>query len=174
MEIAYLDLDGVGVNFTQGACKMFNVEYPANTTFFYDWICVKHGISRAKFWSTIVGAEFWENLEPYPWTRDLVDILESSKVQWRFLSKPTYDAGCYAGKYNWVKKHFGKHINKLILINGDKSIVCRGSKSLLIDDKDKNIEQWQAAGGSVFHWEEVSPDVDVADRLLAIRRLLKT
>lgn len=156
----FLDLDGVIANFSKAACKRLDIKYPSKHEFkqkgefFSD---IPEGI----FYSTLKGHDFWADLEIFPYANELVEVVNNtSKGNWMFLTKPMLDPGCYSGKYEWIKKHFPKYTNKLIIINGTKSACCKGADNVLIDDLPKNITEWVNAGGQAIRWVEKTDDFD--------------
>lgn len=172
MGIGFVDLDGVVANFTKAACKVLEIEYPEHCSISYEWLYKEANRPKKEFWKKIRGEEFWTSLEPFPWANEIVNTVEQHCETFRFLSKPTFDPGCYSGKYKWVEKHFPKHIDKLILINGDKGAVCSGKKSFLIDDRVENIYSWEKNNGETFFWPEVGDKWDVAFRITSLKNRL--
>jgi len=171
----YIDLDGLIANFSLAACNSCNIPYPLNTEFGDTWLDEKCG---KDIWNHCAGQEFWSNLSPFPWAQTLVHLVDSyAPKNWVFLTKSSFDAGCYSGKFLWIKQHFPNHTDKLWIVNGNKNMACGSAQDLLIDDKIKNIEQWKDAGGSTYHWTEVTPDWpadQIAKRLSDIELLLKS
>ena len=51
---------------------------------------------------------------------------------------------CETDKIEWVKRHLGENVH--VIVSSDKSAFADGA-SVLIDDQDKNILPWVAAGG---------------------------
>lgn len=168
-----LDIDGVLANFSKSACKACGVEYPQSGLFDDSWLDELVG---DKLYARCRGEVFWANLEIYPWAQQIVEAVDSSGIDWRFITKPMQDPGSYSGKYLWIKKHFPKHAEKLWIINGSKAFACDGPNSLLIDDMRKNLDAWANRGGSVYEWKEVTPDwptVLINKRIEDIKDLLK-
>lgn len=157
----YIDLDGVLINFTKGACRALNIECPKNTIFDKknggEWIYEQAG-GRSAFWKRVHGFNLWANLEPYPWSKELLKIIHKHTNSWAYLTKPSIDSGCWSGKYTCVNKHFNYGYGRLAIVEFDKSKICHGPQDLLIDDKAENCEKWRAAGGAAYHWVEVSDD----------------
>lgn len=151
----FLDLDGVLANFSESACQVCDVPYPSNTIFTDTWLDEQCG---KKLWNLCRGHDFWLNIQPFPWAQELRDLIANHTDQWIFLTKSSFDAGYYSGKWEWMKRHFPKDLARLWIVNGDKSIVCRGPGDLLIDDKSKNCQPWIEAGGEIYHWRELTPD----------------
>lgn len=176
-KIVFLDIDGVLGNFTKAGCKQFNIVYPSKYRFNNDtWLYDQIGGNKGLFWSKIRGHDFWsKEVEPYPWAKSLINVVDQYADDWVFCSKPSADEGCYSGKYEWVKTHLKKS-NRLWLCNGSKALAA-GPNKILIDDKEKNCLEWAQAGGEYFHWEEISDDFDKAEidlRLTAIAKILVT
>lgn len=155
-----LDIDGVIANFTKSACKTMGVPYDAKAELSdYGWLFRQCG--DAACYKKIKGHLFWTSIEKFPWADELVDIVDrESKGNWAFLTKPMVDQYCYSGKAEWVMAHYRKHLQRLIILNGDKSLMVRDRKDVLIDDHPKNVSQWEAAGGTKIHWIEVGDQYD--------------
>jgi len=171
-----LDLDGCVCNLVKSTCKRLDIEYPKNQILDYGWILPKleeRGQNISHAYAIWHKEEVWENCELYPWSKKLVSLVHKYDKNFRFLTKPTMSPGCYSGKAKWVSKHFGRHLNKLIIINGSKSILCKGKNDLLIDDCPKNIKEGENAGGSTFYWQEVTDDYDVSERLVELENILR-
>lgn len=69
----------------------------------------------------------------------------------RFLTAPVMSADCFYGKALWVEKFLpeeGKYALKRLIIAhaADKCHLARANH-VLIDDRQKNIDEWVAAGG---------------------------
>lgn len=154
----FVDLDGVIANFGKGICQAANVPYPKQTQFSsYGW--VETLMPKAVMYSSMRGHDFWANLEKFPWADKLIKMVNDvSCGNWMFLTKPTPDAGCYSGKYEWIATHFPKYQNKLIICPGTKSVCCTGANDILIDDCPKNITEWVAKGGYGIRWVEKTDD----------------
>jgi len=132
----YCDLDGVLSDFDTQFLK-------------------KSGASPDKFSSNYTNAEFWKFIEKYgesfwsdmPW-------MKNGKKLWLYikdfnvaiLSAPSRDYLSRTGKIKWVKNNLGDDV-KLILINANEKYKYANDKSILIDDREKNIESWRSAGG---------------------------
>lgn len=149
----YLDLDGVVVDWSGGVCKLLNIDKT-------DPECQK--ILRSDNWlqgwkfgtnediDRLVGAagySFWYNLELLPWAHDLYNLLsEYSNVI--FLTSPgKFHAGAHA-KLDYIWDHFG---NRDYILTKHK-YVCASVDSILIDDMQKNMDEWRAHGGICWHW----------------------
>ena len=167
----FLDADSVLFNFTKSASKILNIELPLKSSelpesHFYDKVGKRH------FWKHINGHSFWANLDPYPWAKDLIKLGKQCS-DWLILTKGSYDKGCYSGKYESISR-LGGCSNNLWLVMGSKARVCRNKNDILIDDKVKNCDEWEAAGGTAFHWKEIyGEEIEEANlRVARIKKLL--
>jgi 5'(3')-deoxyribonucleotidase len=155
MSTTYLDLDGVIANWTKGMCQAAGVPY-------YKEIQLKPYILDSVLQHTTIDVahfplEFWINLELYPWSRQLIDLLTKSDPNWRFLTRGAKAHNSFTGKSLWVEKHFPEHIDRLVVCRGSKAFACK-HHDILIDDHPQNIKEWWRAGGYGFLWPEMTPD----------------
>lgn len=168
VDAIYIDMDGVLVDLIDGIAKLFstseNVLSIRNWKTRGDYCVAKNllGIDAEKMWETIdeCGREFWENLS---FTRELISIVFKSiaLVQRRHKERPVSDLPLfvvssphdpnpeiYAGKVAWINKHLKTFANRFILTT-DKSTLARPGV-LLIDDNDREVERFVAAGGDAY------------------------
>jgi 5'(3')-deoxyribonucleotidase len=131
----YIDLDGVITNFNKAVKDMGygpieNLEK-----------------NPPKMWALITskGIPFWQNME---W-------LEDGKKLWQLLQpyNPTIltarikDPKSVTGKHIWIEKNFGKDFKNYKIVSRKNKQLFASPSSILIDDKDKNINEWKEAGG---------------------------
>jgi 5'(3')-deoxyribonucleotidase len=64
------------------------------------------------------------------------------------LSSPTKDPDCLAGKLEWIQDELPEWIHRQYMIGPQKHL-CASPESLLIDDRDKNVQDFCEAGGKV-------------------------
>lgn len=167
----YVDIDGVLANFSKAAAAKLGIEYPKQYEFLL-WDELFSRLPRGKFYNEIVGHDFWENIEPFPYADEIVKVVNhQSHGNWEFLTKPMQDAGCYSGKFSWVKKHFPKHLQKLNIVNGSKAKCCCSNTDILIDDSPNNITEWRNAGGIGLRWVEHTDDFDSIDYIEKLHEL---
>ena len=152
----FLDMDDVMVDFVGGLHRLLDIPYNIKQ---YPYVLGKWEMLNKevlgfsyKTIDSICTAEFWRNLQ---WTEDGRSIFSLVQRHFGFRSihlatKIMSNPGCCSGKYLWVCEHledyFAKH---LILISGTKAVLA-GPGSLLIDDCDKNVEEFRAAGGQAI------------------------
>ena len=144
--ICFVDMDGVLVDFVVGIEKYYGIDL-TEILKKGDWDFVKYlSIPKKLFWNGL-SEEFWAKL---PWTNfgeDLIDIVEE-----RFgvenvclFSTPTLSPNSLSGKYRWILKYLPQYKRRFLL--GPPKSFCAHGKSLLIDDRDVNIDLFRKAGG---------------------------
>jgi 5'(3')-deoxyribonucleotidase len=131
-----LDMDGVLVDFVDGAARLFGTtraeleaRWPRGE---YDMAKVL-GVSVGEFWGRI-GEEpdFWFKLNETEEAQELYRIcLEHGDVF--FCTTPNLDPQCAAQKIKWLNNFLGKHCRNYIL-TPNKSLV----NGFLVDDYIKN------------------------------------
>lgn len=152
----YCDLDGVMADF-QGRVESYG-----------------HGMfTRGKdkkkdslLWS-IVGAKgvgFWSGL----------DFLEEGKELWAEIKKhrpiiltalPRNGSIAIQGKKEWVKNHLGPNVEVVTCMRVEKKNYA-GENSILIDDDERNIEEWEKAGGIGILYRNAKEAVQKLDKIL--------
>ena len=144
----FLDLDGVLVDFVNGACKLHGVNNPylsVDNLGKYE-ICDLIDIPPSKFFASM-GHDFWANLEWLPDGKEIIDaILKYVKPeQVTLLTSPIKTLGCTSGKMDWIEKNVPKWRRSFLIGPGKHKIA--GPGKLLIDDYDKNVDEWVTHGG---------------------------
>ena len=140
----YVDMDGVLVDFDGGYEKLTGMTTRAadekGPEFFWK------PISKA-------GAKWWITLNWMPDGKQLWDYVK--KYNPELLSAPSREEASKMGKRIWVKRELPGV--KLILRSADKKQEFASPNSILIDDREKNIEQWKSAGGvGILHTDAAS------------------
>jgi len=131
----YCDMDGVLCDFNKRFEQfggMSPKEYEA-----------KYGTN--KFWDLIskVGEQYWSKMSWTPEGKQLWDYIKQYNPS--LLSAPSSDYSSRYGKKLWVQENIPG--TKLILSKRANKKDYASGKSILIDDLDKNINEWRAAGG---------------------------
>ena len=135
----YCDMDQVLCNFLKGADKAVGGSFVT--------------ADRKTRWNTItsMGKKFWENLEWMPGSKQMYSFI--SKYDPYVLSAYSdKDAtGSKTGKMNWLKKNTKFKRSKINLVLRDQKKKFAkdndGKANILIDDYEKNIKEWEQAGG---------------------------
>ena len=134
----FCDLDGVIVDFAKGYHKLTGTDLKGEFQ------------NDEKFWEPInkAGYNFWINLEWKPDGKKLWNYIK--KYNPELLSAPSRQNDSRVGKHDWVKRELpGVH---LILRSAKNKKEFASPNSILIDDRDENVEGWIQVGGiGIFH-----------------------
>ena len=130
----YCDMDSVLVDFDLGYQELTGM-----TTQQAD----ANGVEA--FWDPLskAGAKFWITLQWMPDGKQLWDYIK--KYNPILLSAPSREESSKLGKRVWVKRELPGV--KLILKYASQKQEYASPTSILIDDRQQNIDQWEAAGG---------------------------
>ena len=144
-----LDVDGVLTNFRKGIHDAFNKPYDYSTlsdkwSFWNDWPDVTFEMVNDA--CTI---NFWKNLE---WMYDGHGILRAvlnkfNHYQIYLLTTPMPNVESPTGRWLWIKNNLPEFYKQVIITQAPKSLLAQPD-TLLIDDKDENIDGFVKAGGS--------------------------
>lgn len=148
IKTVFLDMDGVITSFRRGVCNALDKPYDYLTMsdkwiFWDNWPDVTFEMVNE-----ICTATFWDNL---PWMHDGHKILRSlfprfNLEQVYLLTTPMPNIESASGKMMWISGNLPVYLKRTIITMAPKSLLARPD-TLLIDDKDKNIEEFEAAGG---------------------------
>lgn len=142
--ICYLDMDGVLVDFVNGALYEHAVTIPEGDV---QWDFNKQlNIPDPEFWGPF-GRSFWANLD---WTREGALLLNALEYEFGtdhivILSSPCGTPGCAEGKLDWIKKHIPQYKRQFLF--GPAKHLCASPSHILIDDSDSNVEKFRMYGG---------------------------
>ena len=104
------------------------------------------------------GAErVFENLEPFPFNKTLIETVMKFGGEDTILSRPCKldIEGTKRAKIKWVQKHLAFCPPKDIVLVQDKSANGRASGNILIDDWDMFLERWREKGGHPIKYKAV-------------------
>jgi len=145
----FLDMDGVLVDFRRGIFDAFNKPCPYEAasrlwTFWEEW----SPKPTFEMIDTVCTSKFWRNLR---FMHDGLDIFDTVSDKFPdkdiyLLTTPMPNKGSWPGKVEWVQRYFSTFRKRLIITQASKSLFA-GPDTLLIDDKDENIEEFIAVGG---------------------------
>jgi len=129
----YCDMDGVLADFESGYEELTGIDLRGE---------FKKGDD---FWDPIkvAGVGFWAGLKWMPDGQELWDYLKPFNPI--LLSAPSREQSSRIGKHVWVKHKIPG--TKLILRYASQKQELATPESILIDDRQVNIDQWEAAGG---------------------------
>lgn len=148
----YLDLDGVIVNFRKGVCDALGFSYADHSVrkwmFWEDWPNITfemvNAICTQEFWRTLNFTQDGQILL-YGWV-GLMEKFEDITL----LTTPMPNPGSWSGKYLWIRDNMpAKFMENVIMLQGSKAQLA-GPDTLLIDDKDENVEEFRAVGGQAI------------------------
>ena len=92
--------------------------------------------------------QWWRTMPAYDGAKEFFGELKK-RGRTRFLSAPIMNAGCFRGKAEWVKEFLRNRFGLLNLVIAraeDKNLLAR-PHHILVDDRQKDIDAWVAAGG---------------------------
>lgn len=148
IKTVFLDMDGILVNFRKGIRDVFGKPYDYPTLspkwkFWDDWPDVSFAMVNAA-----CTTEFWTDLE---WMHDGHSILGAiwevfSAGQVYLLTTPMPNLESAFGKMIWVHDHLPMYLKRTIITQAPKHLLARPD-TLLIDDKDENVDGFREAGG---------------------------
>ena len=129
----YCDMDGVLTDFELGYEKLTGIDLKGEFQ------------KGSDFWDPIskAGVGFWAGLQWMPGGKELWAYLKPFNPI--LLSAPSREQSSRIGKAVWVKHKIPG--TKLILRYAKQKQQLATPESILIDDRQVNIDQWEAAGG---------------------------
>ena len=153
-----LDLDGVVADFNSAALRAHGAEHLIGNQPEGVWeITDVLGISKSNFWWPIDTAEFWENLQPYPWARELVDCVKSFG-EFTVATSPGRSPEGHAGKVRWMRRFFGNSFKDYMI--GKQKWLMAAPGNVLIDDSDDNVNKFAEHNGTAIlfpqRWNSLS------------------
>jgi hypothetical protein len=147
---AFLDLDGVLVDFVSGACHLHNQPYPFNKpeNFGNYWVEKMFGITTEEFFAGM-DEEWWAELQPmFDWQAVLSVVEKYFGDNICILTSPTNNHGCLEGKRRWIEKWLPKYRRKFLI--GPPKEMCAGPGKVLVEDADEKVEKFRKAGGNAI------------------------
>ena len=173
----FVDLDGVLVDFMGGICQAFGVTMDELNSKWKvgDWNCwAALGCdSEDAFWQRIDSVPtFWDNLG---WMHDGKDILNACIQDYGeknvcILSSPPRNPLATAAKVAWVQRELPQFRRRMFIGNEKFQLAHRGA--VLVDDSDKNCDEFRRAGGHVVlvprRWNSLHLNAGFAARYVAV------
>lgn len=141
----FLDMDGVIADFVGGAARAFGkdpakLEWPGDRSSVHIPLGLE---SEDEMWRRLdmLGPEFWEKLDVYPWADELWDVCaRTGKVT--ILTKPSRSPDSASGKVRWLKRWKGERFRDYIICAAPKWLLAAPMR-LLIDDHEKHFRQFR-------------------------------
>ena len=155
----FLDMDGVLVNFLSGLHKSLGVPYSYENYPYekgkWNMLTDIKGFddipATFKQCDDCCTTSFWQNLD---WMKDGRDILHTigytlglDKIY--LLTTPMPNLESASGKMIWVKDNLPVYLKYTIITQAPKHLLARPD-TLLIDDKDENVDGFREAGGKAL------------------------
>lgn len=154
----YLDMDGVVADFTAGLCAALNIPFtnypysmPHGLWDYVEYVEQRHGVAWDQVKQIVGTSDFWAELPALPKADRLYNYL-NARHDVRFLTTPTGDPMLvFDGKRRWLEDRGWAvpHDKRMILLEpGEtKKQYARGSDIVLLDDQDKNVQDFRHGGG---------------------------
>jgi hypothetical protein len=159
--ILFVDLDGVLVDLASGLSEILEtdlkkVDSKEFTEKYYDFIATLSSDDLLKFWT---------NLPPMPEYLDLWNKVKH--LQPVILTAVGGSTITCEGKKIWCKKHLGLEPDRVFCsVNSSDKQNYASSKSILIDDQSRNIEQFTKKGGYGIHHTRTKKTLKELGKLL--------
>ena len=150
----FLDMDGVLCDFFGRALQVHEKQELAESWPPGEWDMPSViGVSKTQFWKQIKKRrDFWRTLRPTPEFERLIALADSIDPAWHIASSPAHHVGSASGKLWWLQKHIDKGFRRFLL--GPSKHLLAGTGRVLVDDSDRNIEEFCAAGGIGVLWPQ--------------------
>jgi len=141
-------MDGVIADFVKRSIEVCHL--PVTSEMIGKWDYFDEYMSAKEFWGYIDNHEgFWENLELFPWSHELVDMCKSYGHVY-YASAPALHHNCCEGKIKWLRSHGFMDNNKNEYMFGPEKWLMARRGRVLIDDSPKNIKNFNYAGGNGY------------------------
>ncbi len=165
----YFDMDGVLADFNRGIielCGMQPVDQSNNKSDNDIW----DGVRRVEY--------FYDKLEPVEGAVEMFNTLyEKYGDACEILSaipKPGRGIiGAGEDKIKWVRRILSDEVKVNIVYREEKKNYCTGRDCILIDDYDKNITDWNNAGGTGILFDKPENVSLLASKLEKLEKLEK-
>lgn len=142
----YFDMDGVLADFDKGIVQLCGIDRSAD--------CADKETQDDRMWSKVkeVG-HFYDKLDPMPGALEMFREIRSKygeKVEiLTGIPKPHRGIDTAAeDKVSWAHRVLDRELILHTIFRQDKKNYVKGQGDILIDDSEKNIEEWNAAGGT--------------------------
>ena len=146
----FLDMDEVITDFNKGVCEAFNMPYQYETFFSeYKWF-PKIGRTRKEV-NAKCTIDFWRKLEWMFDGREILEIiLDKFNIDQVYLiTMPMSNPESATGKWLWIKDNLPSFYKRTIITQAPKHLLARPD-TLLIDDKNENVDGFREAGGKAL------------------------
>ena len=136
----FVDMDGVLADFLKGCEAMIGHPMTNDDKGHSDYDARKEELTNKRLFA---------NLPPMVDMYDLIAYIKHTGLKWEILTAAgvinrelvVYD------KVEWIKKYVDPSVVVNCTFTGSQKAAYAMKKNVLIDDRKKNIEAWEAAGG---------------------------
>lgn len=142
-----LDSDGVLANFVDGALEAHGRSSDGHDSIIQWDIADLWGITDEEFWKPLRGRDFWYNLKPYPWAKEMVTKIKERGLEMTIATSPSSDTECTGAKLEWLHDNLGIKM-KDVMVGSKKWLMAKGN--MLIDDSNANCDKFINNGGSAL------------------------
>ena len=151
----YLDIDSVLNRFIQSALAVHSIDIKDVKMMgwhIHEWDGVN--MTDDDFWRPIeaLDSNFWRDIPKAEYADELVEFALSITDDVHFLSSPCNNGDSFAGKYDFIRKHWPSMHRKLIV--AEDKFCCSKRNSILIDDATKHKADWLACGGKFVLFQQ--------------------
>ncbi len=155
----YVDMDGVLVDFVYSALLAQGIEQDLAVEIINDWppgewdVSKVAGVEPGEFWTNIDATPlFWHKLDITREYHKIVWWLRNHGIDWMVCSTPSRHPDSSAGKVYWLRDRLGDTFRNYVLTPHKSHLAAPGR--LLLDDSDRNVDAWRAAGGEAILWPQ--------------------
>jgi len=145
----YVDMDGVLADFFGEWAKLMKVDHYSKI----DNIDINVALQKIRDTD-----EFWLKLPLLPQAKQLLSVIKQIKGEYNICSSPLADdPNSEPHKREWIKKNLAFFPPKEVIITHNKPQYATqqdGTPNILIDDFGKNVDAWEAAGGTAFKYKD--------------------
>ena len=159
----YCDMDGVVADFATPAGEFFGVDFSRG----YVTIDHREWKRLQEEWPT-----FWLDLDPLPHGIELWRALQEHHAS-ILTAIPQVWPSAATGKQVWCKRwlpKFGYHpkqsFHAVQREEKQKFAFANGHPNILIDDLDRNVHEWERAGGIGIHYQPSRTSVSAVVRAI--------
>ncbi len=148
-----VDIDGTTADFTTAVLRLYGWDDVKIQHLYHNWpsgVYWLHnilGVSKSQCFRTIDagGPAFWQNLQKFPWTDQLLhDLGRIGQVT--FCTSPGLSPDAAAGKVTWIK---ACGLGHNFVLTSQKHL-CANPNAVLLDDHDEMVANFKSRGGHAF------------------------
>ena len=150
----YFDMDGVLADFKRGVKEICGIEAPEQPQDASEAEMAEKKAADDQMWELIREAgNFYDRLELMPGAKEMFDAVygkygDKCEILTAVPKPERHIDSAGTDKEAWVKRLLSENIEVNIVVRKEK-IERSGKKgNILIDDLQKNIDEWTAAGGT--------------------------